>query len=151
MIEALINLVQKQHTHFIHIFDHQQILINNLQADLANTKKYHDGKINAVMDLGIDNYALLDEKLDQLGVVIIRKTDEVMKHAEEKFIESVPTIEEVARRENIIMAYGVPEDLHEADEEFKRKINRARGLSLRTDRQGVGEQAVDTSTEEPPD
>ena len=44
-----------------------------------------------------------------------------------------------------------PEELREADEEFKRKLYRACGLSLRTDRQGVGEQAVDTSTEEPPD
>ena len=43
------------------------------------------------------------------------------------------------------------ETLREADEQFKRKINAARGLTLQTDRQGVGERAVDTSTEEPPD
>ena len=49
------------------------------------------------------------------------------------------------------MAFTDPEVLREADTEFKRKINRARGLSLQTNRQGVGEQAVDTSTEEPPD
>ena len=42
------------------------------------------------------------------------------------------------------------ETLREADKQFKRKINAAQGLSLRTDRQGVGERAVDTSTEEPP-
>ena len=52
---------------------------------------------------------------------------------------------------SILMTFTDPEALREADKEFKRKINRARGLSLRTDRQGVGEQAVDTSTEEPPD
>ena len=44
-----------------------------------------------------------------------------------------------------------PEKLGEADKQFKRKINAARALTLRTDRQGVGEQAVDTSTEEPPE
>ncbi len=49
------------------------------------------------------------------------------------------------------MTYGDPEELRKADKEFKRKINRARVLTIRTDRQGVGEQAVDTSTEEPPD
>ena len=49
------------------------------------------------------------------------------------------------------MTFTDPETLRDADKEFKRQINRARGLSLRTDRQGVGEQAVDTSTEEPPD
>ena len=52
---------------------------------------------------------------------------------------------------SILMALTDPEVLREADTEFKRKINRARGLTIRTDRQGVGEQAVDTSTEEPPD
>ena len=49
------------------------------------------------------------------------------------------------------MTYADPEELREADEEFKQKINRARGLSLWMDRQGVGEQAVDTSTEDTPD
>ena len=49
------------------------------------------------------------------------------------------------------MAFTNPEALREADNEFKRKINRARGLTIQTYRQGVGEQAVDTSTEEPPD
>ena len=44
-----------------------------------------------------------------------------------------------------------PEELREADEQFKRKIYAAQGISLRVDRQGVGERAVDTSTEEPPD
>ena len=39
-----------------------------------------------------------------------------------------------------------PEELREADKRFKQKINRARGLTIRTDRQGVGELAVDTST-----
>ena len=55
------------------------------------------------------------------------------------------------KQESILMAFTNPEALREADNEFKRKINRARGLTIRTDRQGVGEQAVDTSTEEPPD
>ena len=55
------------------------------------------------------------------------------------------------KQESILMTFTDPEALREADAEFKRKINIARGLSLRTNRQGVGEQAVDTSTEEPPD
>ena len=55
------------------------------------------------------------------------------------------------KTENIIMIMADPETLREADEQFKQKINAARGLILRTDRQGVGERAVDTSTEEPPD
>ena len=44
-----------------------------------------------------------------------------------------------------------PEELLDAEEQFKRKINAAQGLSLRTDRQVTGERAVVTSTEEPPD
>ena len=52
---------------------------------------------------------------------------------------------------NIIMSSTTPEELREADVQFKRKIYAARGIVLRTDRQRVGEQAVDTSTEEPPD
>ena len=55
------------------------------------------------------------------------------------------------KQESILMTWTDPEELREADKQFKRKIYAARGLSLRTDRQGVGEQAVDTSTEEPPD
>ncbi len=55
------------------------------------------------------------------------------------------------KQESILITFTDPEALREADNKFKRQINRARGLSLRTDRQGVGEQAVDTSTEEPPD
>ena len=51
----------------------------------------------------------------------------------------------------IILSIATPEELQEADEQFKGKINAARGTTLRTDRQGVGERAVDTSTEEPPD
>ena len=53
--------------------------------------------------------------------------------------------------ESIIMSRSDPEKLHEADKQFKRKINAARGMTLWTDRQGVGKRAVDTSTEEPPD
>ena len=53
--------------------------------------------------------------------------------------------------ESIIMNCADREKLHEADKQFKRKINAARGMTLQTDRQGVGERAVDTSTEEPPD
>ena len=53
--------------------------------------------------------------------------------------------------ESLIMGYADQEKLHEADEQFKRKINAARGMTLRKDRQGVGERVVDTSTEEPPD
>ena len=49
------------------------------------------------------------------------------------------------------MGCADPEKLREADEQFKRKINAARGMTLRTDRQGVGERAADMSTEEPPD
>ena len=49
------------------------------------------------------------------------------------------------------MGMANPETLREADEQFKRKIYTAPGMTLRTDRQGVGEGAVDTSTEEPPD
>ena len=49
------------------------------------------------------------------------------------------------------MGMADSETLHEVDEKFKQKINAARGKTLRTDRQVVGEQAVDTSTEEPPD
>ena len=44
-----------------------------------------------------------------------------------------------------------PETLREADKQFKRKIYAAHGLTLQTDRHVVGERAVDTSTEEPPD
>ena len=51
--------------------------------------------MNAVMNLVIDNYALLDEKLDLIGEMLISKTDEVMKHAEEKLNEIVPTEEEL--------------------------------------------------------
>ena len=51
---------------------------------------------------------------------------------------------------NIIMSRATPEEPREADAQFKRKINAARGTTLWLDRQGVGEQAVDTSTEEPP-
>ena len=54
------------------------------------------------------------------------------------------------RTENILMHMMDPEELREADERFKHKIYRARRVSLRTERQGVGEQAVDMSTEEPP-
>ena len=49
------------------------------------------------------------------------------------------------------MGYANPEDLREADEQFKLKINAARGMTLWTDRQGVEEGAVNMSTEEPPD
>ena len=55
------------------------------------------------------------------------------------------------QKESIIMGMADPEELRKADEQFKRKINAAHGLSLRMDRQGVGGRAVDTSTEEPPD
>ena len=55
------------------------------------------------------------------------------------------------QQENIIMSWTDPEELRDEDERFKRKIYAARRLSLGTNRQGVGEQAVDTSTEEPPD
>ena len=55
------------------------------------------------------------------------------------------------KTESIIMGMVDPVTLREADKQFKRNINAARGLTLRTDRQGVGERAVDTSTEEPPD
>ena len=48
------------------------------------------------------------------------------------------------QKESINMGYANPEDLRKADKQFKRK-------TLRTDRHGVGERAVDTSTEEPPD
>ena len=52
---------------------------------------------------------------------------------------------------NIIMIHTTPEELREAGVQFKRKINAARGTALQTDIHGVGERAVDTSTEEPPD
>ena len=52
---------------------------------------------------------------------------------------------------NIIWNCATPEELREADEQFKRKIYAAQGISVRTDRQGVGERTVDTSREEPPD
>ena len=55
------------------------------------------------------------------------------------------------RTENIIMNWTDPEELCDPDKRFKQKLYRARGLSLRTERQGVGEQAVYTPTEEPPD
>ena len=45
---------------------------------------------------------------------------------------------------NIIMSSTTPEELREADIKFKKKINAARGTTLRTDRH-------DMSTEEPPD
>ena len=97
LIEALTKLIQTQHTNFTNTLNHQQVLINDLQADLANTKKAHNGKMKAVMNLGIDNFALLDEKLGQIGMVIIRKTDEVMTHAEEKINKIVPTKEELGQ------------------------------------------------------
>ena len=49
------------------------------------------------------------------------------------------------------MGMADTETLREADTQFKRKINAARGMTLRMERQGVGERAVDTSTEKPPD
>ena len=52
---------------------------------------------------------------------------------------------------SIIRNCATTEELREADEQFKQNIYAARGISLRTDREGVGEQAVETSTEEPPD
>ena len=52
---------------------------------------------------------------------------------------------------NIIIISSTTEELREADVQLKRKINAARRTTLRTDRNGVGERAVDTSTEEPPD
>ena len=52
---------------------------------------------------------------------------------------------------SIIRNCATSEELREADVQFKRKIYAARGITLRTDRQGVGEWAVDMSTEEPPD
>ena len=52
---------------------------------------------------------------------------------------------------NIIMSSATPAELQEADLQFKRKIDAARGTTLRMDRQGAGEQAADTSTEESPD
>ena len=66
-------------------------------------------------------------------------------------IHDLRRIIKCGQTESIIMSCADPEKLHKADEQFKRKINAARGLTLRTDRQGVGERAVDTSTEEPPD
>ena len=50
-----------------------------------------------------------------------------------------------------ILSCATPEKLQEADVQFERKINAARGTTLRTGREWVGEQAMDTSTEEPPD
>ena len=97
LIEALTDLIQTEHPIFTNTLNHQQVLINNLQADLANAKKDHDGKTNVMTDLGIDNYALLDKRLDQLGVVIICKSDEVMNHAEGKLIEIVPYKEEIGK------------------------------------------------------
>ena len=55
------------------------------------------------------------------------------------------------KTESIVVSMTNTETLREADKQFKRKIYAARGLTIRTDRQGVGERAVDTSTEEPPD
>ena len=52
---------------------------------------------------------------------------------------------------SIVMDMTDTETLREADEQLKRKIYTVRGLTLRADRHGVGERAVDTSTEEPPD
>ena len=49
------------------------------------------------------------------------------------------------------MSCATPEELREADVQFKIKINASRGITLQTDRHGVGERAVDESTEEPPD
>ena len=55
------------------------------------------------------------------------------------------------QKDSIIMSCADPKELREADIQFKRKINAARGMTFWTDRQGVGERTVDTSTEEPPD
>ena len=55
------------------------------------------------------------------------------------------------QKESIIMSCADPEKLRKAGEQFKQNINTGRGMALRTDRHGVGEQTVDTSTEEPPD
>ena len=52
---------------------------------------------------------------------------------------------------NIILSCATSDELREADVQFEQKLNAARGTALRTDRQGAGERAVDTSTEEPPD
>ena len=38
------------------------------------------------------------------------------------------------KKESIIMSCTNPEDLREADEQFKQKINAARGMTLQTDR-----------------
>ena len=50
-----------------------------------------------------------------------------------------------------VMIMTDPETLCETDKQFRRKIYAARGLTSRMDRHRVGERAVDTSTEEPPD
>ena len=60
---------------------------------------------------------------------------------------------EIKSRKNasIILSCATSEELQEADIQFKQKINAAQGTASWTDGQGVGERAVDTLTEEPPD
>ena len=52
---------------------------------------------------------------------------------------------------SIIRSYATSEELREAHIQFKQKIYAAQGITLRTDKQGVGELARDMSTEKPPD
>ena len=100
--------------------------------------------------------ATLTERL--VGDTHIRMKKKILKTAASITIATwLDEIHDLRRRikcgktESIIMGMANPEELRKADKQFKQKIYAARGLTLRTDRQGVGERAVDMSTEEPPE
>ena len=71
----------------------QQALINRLQADMDKASKDHNEKVEQVRDQGIEHFILLNEKLDTVGGVLIRKTDEATEHREEQFKDNRPTEE----------------------------------------------------------
>ena len=98
-------------------------------------------------------------KMDRLvGDTHVRLKKKTLKTAASITIATwLDEIHELRRRitlgktESIILSCADPEKLREADKQFKRKINTARGITIWKDRQGVGERAVDMSTEKPPD
>ena len=87
MIDTLTNLIKTQNTTFTKTLDRQQVTINNLQTELEHTTRDYSRKIDAVINQGSDNFALLDEKLDNLGGKLLRTTIDMMTQAEAKISE----------------------------------------------------------------
>ena len=91
----------------------------------------------------------------EIGDTNIRMKKKTLKTAASitiaTWLDEIHELRRKIKRESIVMICADPEKLREPDEQFKRKIKASRSMTLWTDRQGVGEQPVDTSTEEPPD